>query len=195
MSIEEDKQLLRRRMRALRLVADQKFGPDAALAVTRHGLAAMDRLGLRPGVVVAGYYPIVTELDVRPLLARFEERGVPCALPVVVGPGQPLLFRRWRPIEDVEEGDHGTWQPPVTAAAVRPDVVLVPALAVDGSGYRLGNGGGYYDRTLAALRAAGPIAAVGVTFAALRVERLPHAAHDQRLDWLLSEDGLVRVEP
>jgi len=193
MTVEEEKKRLRKRMRALRLVADQKDGPGAARGVMAHLLAAVDQVGIGPGSVVAGYWPIVTELDGRPLLARLDERGVICALPVVVSAGAPLQFRRWRPLDELEPGVLGTSHPSVTAPEVVPDVVLAPLLAFDGEGYRLGQGGGYYDRTLAALRSRGAVTAVGVGFAAQQVDAVPRSANDERLDWILTEEMLMQV--
>ncbi len=187
-----DKPSLRRRMRQMRLVADQKHGPEAALAVLRHGLAGLGHLGIGEGVGVAGYWPIATELDIRPLLARCDERGAVCGLPVVVGHDH-LAFRRWDPAMIVEEGPRGTWHPPATADEIDPDIVFVPLLAVDDRGVRLGQGAGYYDRTLARLRALRPVTAVGVGYAVQRVTGLPSDAHDQPMDWILTESGLDRV--
>jgi 5-formyltetrahydrofolate cyclo-ligase len=193
LTVEDEKKRLRKRMRALRLVADQKDGPGAARGVMAHLLAAVDKVGIGQGSVVAGYWPIVTELDDRPLLARLDERGVICALPVVVSAGAPLQFRRWRPLDELEPGVLGTSHPLVTTPEVVPDVVLAPLLAFDGEGYRLGQGGGYYDRTLAAMRSRGAVTAVGVGFAVQRVDAVPRSANDERLDWILTEEMLMQV--
>ena len=187
-----DKPALRRRMRQMRLVADQKHGPEAALAVLHHGLAGLASLGLDAGTGVAGYWPIATELDMRPLLARCHARGAVSSLPVVDA-APTLAFRRWDPEMVVEEGPRGTWHPPATADEVEPDIVFVPLLAVDDRGHRLGQGAGYYDRTLARLRATRPVTAVGVGYAVQRVAWLPSEPHDQPLQWILTEAGLERV--
>ncbi len=193
MTVEDEKKRLRKRMRALRLVADQKEGPGAARGVMTQLLAALDKLEIGSGSVVAGYWPIVTELDDRPLLARLDERGVICALPVVVSADAPLLFRRWGPLDELEPGVLGTSHPRVTAPEVVPDVVLAPLLAFDSDGYRLGQGGGYYDRTLAALRSRGALTAIGVGFAVQRTDRVPRDVNDARLDWILTEEMLTQV--
>jgi 5-formyltetrahydrofolate cyclo-ligase len=187
-----DKASLRRRMRQMRLVADQKHGPEASLQVLHLGIAGLRRLGIGTGVGVAGYWPIATELDIRPLLARCDGRGAVCALPVVEADGC-LAFRRWRPQMMLVEGPRGTWHPPAVAGEIEPDIVFIPLLAVDGRGVRLGQGGGYYDRTLARLRARRPVTAVGVGYAVQRVARLPSDAFDQPMDWILTEAGLERV--
>lgn len=193
MTLADEKSALRRRMRALRLVADQKHGPDAAREATAHFLAGLDRVGVRRGTVVAGYWPIITEIDVRPLLAKLDAMGCPCALPAIVDRGAPLAFRRWHPLDDVEAGPLGTFQPPDSAPTVRPDVVIAPMLAVDGRGFRLGQGGGYYDRTLAALDAGGRVVAVGVGYAVQRIAAVPHDGDDRPMDWVLTDAGLEKV--
>jgi 5-formyltetrahydrofolate cyclo-ligase len=194
-SVAEEKRRLRKRMRALRLVADQKEGPDAALAVTRHFLAVLPELEFDAGSTVAGYWPIATELDVRPLLARLHGRGIRCALPAVVAGDDLLVFRRWSPTDDLEPADHDTRQPFATAEVVIPQALLVPLLAVDGSGHRLGYGRGWYDRTLAALRGRGRAVAIGVGYGVQRIERVPSAIGDQTVDWILTERAVERVRP
>lgn len=179
-------------MRKLRLIADQKEGPDAVLAVQRHALARVADLGITAGTIVAGYWPLATEIDIRPLLARLDERGAACALPAIVADSR-LAFRRWRPADTVEQGPRGTWHPPATASVVEPEVLFVPLLAIDDDGFRLGQGGGYYDRVLADLRAQRKITAIGVGYALQHVARLPRDRCDQPVDWLLTEQGLQRV--
>jgi 5-formyltetrahydrofolate cyclo-ligase len=191
--LAEEKRRLRKRMRALRLVVDQKEGPDAALAATRHFLAVLPELGLDAGSTLAGYWPIATELDVRPLLARLHARGIRCALPAIVAGNDLLVFRRWSPTDDLQPADYDTRQPFETADAVIPQALLVPLLAVDGSGHRLGYGRGWYDRTLAALRGRGRAVAIGVGYGVQQLARVPAAFGDQTVDWILTERAIERV--
>jgi len=135
---------------------------------------------------VSGYVPMGDEIDDMVLLARLHALGHVCALPVVVAPGAPLLFRRWRPGDTLVPGVWKIPMPPEDAETVVPDVLLVPLLAFDAAGYRLGYGGGYYDRTLAALRPKGAVA-VGVAFSGQQVAAVPHEDHDERLDWVVTE--------
>ena len=192
-SVAEAKRALRKRLRALRLVADQKEGPDAALAVIRHVLPRVSELGLGTGAVAAGYWPILTEIDVRPLLARLDERGVTCALPCIEDGRPELVFRRWRPTEDLVAGVHDTRQPDPSAPEVVPRVLFVPMLAVDRDGHRLGYGRGWYDRTLGALRRCGRPVAIAIGFGVQLWDRVPFAEGDAPVDWILTERALERV--
>jgi 5-formyltetrahydrofolate cyclo-ligase len=112
---------------------------------------------------------------------------------VVVGKGRPLTFRRWEPGDVLRPAALGIPVPPPEAEEIAPATLLVPLLAFDDAGYRLGYGGGFYDMTIKALREQGGILAVGVAFAGQRVEAVPHGAGDERLDWLLTEKGAIRI--
>jgi 5-formyltetrahydrofolate cyclo-ligase len=158
-----------------------------------HLIASLAEVGIRSGTIVSGYWPMFTEIDVRPLLARLEQHQVMCALPVVTARNEPLTFRRWHPCDALEDGVFGTMHPLSGAPEVRPDVILAPLLAVDRAGYRLGQGGGYYDRTLSALRRQGPLIVVGVGYAVQLVERVPRGEFDQKVDWILTNAALLRA--
>ncbi|MDA8230275.1 MAG: 5-formyltetrahydrofolate cyclo-ligase [Magnetospirillum sp.] len=147
-----------------------------------------------PGTVVAGYWPMGDEIDPVPLMTRLAALGFALALPAVAGHGRPLIFRRWRPGGDLAPGLHGTNHPPETAEPVVPRVVLVPLLAFDRWGRRLGYGGGYYDRTLEGLRADAQVDAIGLAFSAQQVPLVPHDGHDQHLDRVATEMGLMDME-
>ncbi len=190
-ALAAEKQAMRRRIEALRLVADQKDGPDAARAIMHHFIANLAEIGIHRGMIVSGYWPMATEIDVRPLLARLEQHQVICALPVVIARNEPLIFRRWHPCDALEDGVFGTMHPLSGAPEVRPDVVIAPLLAADREGYRLGQGGGYYDRTLSALRRQGPVTVVGVGYAVQLVERVPRGELDQRVDWILTDAAML----
>lgn len=192
-ALAAEKQALRRRVEALRLVADQKDGPDAARAIMHHLITRRAEIGIHPGTIVSGYWPMFTEIDVRPLLARLEQHQVSCALPVVTAQNEPLIFRRWHPRDALEGGVFGTMHPLPGVPEVRPDVIIAPLLAVDRAGYRLGYGGGYYDRTLSALRRQGPLTVIGVGYAVQLVERVPRGELDQKVDWILTDAALVQA--
>ena len=158
--------------------------PDAA------GTAAGQFLRHVPwsaGAIVGGTWPVADEFDPRPLMARLAAQGAVTALPVIVGRAQPLAFRAWSVSESPPPGRHGIPAPGPDCRSVRPDVLLVPLLAFDASGWRLGYGGGYYDQTIASFRAAGGVLAVGLAYAGQEVPDVPHDANDMRLDWIVTE--------
>ncbi len=133
------------------------------------------------------------EIDVRPLLAALHDQGRTLVLPVVAGSGKPLIFRRWQPQMALQVGIFSTRHPGAEAAEEIPGLLLVPLLAFDGRGARLGWGGGFYDRTLAHLRAAGPVIAVGVAYHGQRVERVPQSPDDQLLDWIVTDQDVFEI--
>ncbi len=147
------------------------------------------------GAVVAGYWPFRTEIDPRPLMARLARLGVRLALPVTPPKGSdaPLAFRAWNPETPLQRGAFGVPEPGPEAGTVEPELLLVPLLAFDRSGRRLGYGAGHYDRTIEALRAARPIIALGLAFARQEVERTPVHDHDQLLDAIVTEASYIVV--
>jgi 5-formyltetrahydrofolate cyclo-ligase len=175
----EAKAALRRAM-AERRAAAHAAGQGAAAA----HLSAV--LAPHAGAVLSGYWPMRSEIDPRPAMAA---HAGPLCLPVVQGRGLPLRFRAWTPGAALEEGAFGAMVP-VAGAWLVPRVLIVPMLAFDRRGYRLGYGGGFYDRTLEALRAAGPCLAIGFAFAAQEVAEVPVDGSDQRLDHVVTEAGM-----
>lgn len=139
------------------------------------------------GSVVSAFWPLANEIDTRPAMARLHERGCMVALPVMQGPGRPLLFRRWEPGDELVVADFGTREPHNNKPLCEPDVLLVPMLAFDRAGFRLGYGGGFYDRTLALLRAQGSVTAIGIAYACQELAEVPRGPFDQRLDWIVTE--------
>ncbi len=198
MSADDEKERLRTIARARCRAAAKALGGDAGDALKAQFLAARVAMGV-PSVpdadwrAVAGYWPVKSEMDPRPLLRHLHKRGFDCALPVVVGRGRALHFRRWHPRTALEPAGFGLLEPPSSAPRVTPQVVLAPLLCFDDRGTRLGHGAGYYDYTLAALRRAGRVLAVGIAFSAQQVDRVPDEDHDQRLDWIVTEKGAIQI--
>ncbi|WP_174302207.1 5-formyltetrahydrofolate cyclo-ligase [Caulobacter sp. S45] len=181
MSGTEEKSELRRLLRARRRELRATAFPAAEQVVEVYASQARP-----PPKIAAFYVRCGGELDSKPLSVWFARQGVLICLPVVAAPERPLIFRE---ITGVLEPDTlGLPAPPPHAKAVEPDLIFVPLLGFDRTGARLGQGGGYYDRTLAARRASGPPArAIGLAYAAQEVPRIPTDAFDQRLDGVLTE--------
>ena len=143
------------------------------------------------GTTVSAYWPIRDELDCRPLLHALAESGAICALPTVVGRDRPLVFRRWRPGDTLIEAGFGLHEPAGSAEPLTPHIVVAPLLAVDPAGCRLGYGGGYYDRTIAALRRGGEVMAVGIGYDVQIRPSVPAGPGDVRVDWVVSDQRIV----
>jgi 5-formyltetrahydrofolate cyclo-ligase len=184
--IEAQKTALRDDARRVRNAITSEERADAAERLARLPLPFAS--GERE--LIGGYHPTPKEFDCLPLLRRLAGDGWALALPAVVGDA-PLLFHRWAFGERLTKGQRGIMQP-ASGEIVRPALLLIPLLAFDPRGYRLGYGGGHYDRTLDALRADGPVLAIGVAFDAQEVAQLPVGPHDQRLDWILTPSGARR---
>lgn len=187
MAISAEKQQLRAVLRSRR----------AALAAAQPGhAAALAGFAVEPvfatAAVIAGYWPLPGEADVLPLLAALHQRGHALALPRMVGPQHGLAFHAWEPGAALARGAYGIAEPLAAAPLAVPDLVLVPLLGFDRAGRRLGYGGGFYDRTLAAARAERPTRVIGIAFAGQELENLPEEPFDQRLDGMLTERGLIR---
>jgi 5-formyltetrahydrofolate cyclo-ligase len=183
MTLAEQKATLRRAAFARRKAAHAE-GRDAA---AQAALAAY--LAPWAGRALAGYLPIRTEIDPTPVMAAW---AGPVAVPVIDGPGRPLRFLRWTPGGRMVPGPFGVPVPEMGEEVV-PDVLIVPLVAFDRGGGRLGYGGGFYDRTLAALRAGAAVHAVGFAYAAQEEDRLPREATDARLDAIVTECEVVHA--
>ncbi|HEY0292918.1 MAG TPA: 5-formyltetrahydrofolate cyclo-ligase [Hansschlegelia sp.] len=155
--------------------------------------AAADIAARAPGAVVSAFISIRGEIDTAPLLRRLGAAGVRLCLPVIVAKAEPLVFRGWRPGEPLEEKRFGLLEPPPSAPELIPDILFVPLAAFDRRGFRLGYGGGFYDRTLEKLRATAPARAIGLAFALQEVDEVPTDAFDQPLDGVLTENGFLAI--
>ena len=177
--------------------AERKKQIDARLAVSandRADMAArirshlMQAIASVEGSCVSVFWPIRGEPDLRPLVPHVIAMGGTCALPVVVERGQPLVFRAWAPGEPLQRG---VWNIPVPAAGreIEPDIVVAPTVAFDSACYRLGYGGGYFDRTLAAIRKRPRVFGVGYSLAA--VPTIHPQAHDIPMDSIVTHEGVI----
>lgn len=188
--ILEAKAALRRTSRQRRREA-ASGGDKAATGVCRR---LLDSLVIPAEATVSGYWPLRDELDPRPILSALAARGQRLCLPVVVESGAALVFRGWRPDMSLEPAAFGTQVPGADCPILEPDILLVPLLAFDRRGHRLGYGGGFYDRTLAGLRGRRPVLAVGLAFAAQEVDEVPVEAGDQPLDRVVTEREVMTPE-
>lgn len=178
---------LRQQMRARR----RELAISAPLATARLLTLVRETNLFQRGKGVAGYWPLGDELDPRPLLRAARDVGAHVLLPCVVALDTPLLFRHWQEGDELSPDMAGIPAPTERSAEKRPDLLLIPLLAFDGRGHRLGYGKGYYDRTIAHLKQAGrPLRAVGLAYDGQRVATLPADRHDQPLDAVLTEQGL-----
>jgi 5-formyltetrahydrofolate cyclo-ligase len=188
LQIESQKQAMRAQARAKRRNIRTDIREHSADVVANIDL---DLLGAPPGPLAA-YFPVRSELDTLPLLRRLVREGWELALPVIVD-NEPLEFHEWTFGAPMQTGPFGIPQP-VGSALVSPSVLLVPLLAFDKRCYRLGYGGGHYDRTLAALRKERSIVGIGLAFNEQEVEEVPACPYDERLDWILTPSGPVRAK-
>jgi len=185
--LEDPKAALRREAMARRdvLSADARKAAAEAIAARKFPLA------VAPGTIVSGFMPLQTEIDPLPLMRTLAEAGAALALPVVAGRGKPLVMRAWHWGDPLAEGVWGIREPKPEAAEVEPDILLVPLLAFDRAGHRIGYGAGYYDLTMAGLRARKAITAVGVAFADQEIPVVPATPRDARLDLVLTEREVI----
>jgi 5-formyltetrahydrofolate cyclo-ligase len=181
---------LRAEARAIRREAHLAAGPGAGLLIADNFLV---KFPWREARAIAGYVSIGDEADVMPLLGQLAGFDAGLALPAVAAPDAALEFRRWHPEDTLEPGPFSTHHPSDAAERVVPDLLLVPLLAFDRKGGRLGYGGGYYDRTLASLRKQGSVIAVGIGYEAQKRDGLPMEAHDQKLDWIVTEQDVWEI--
>lgn len=187
--IEETKAALRTEAHKRRAQLHPSLRLDAASDAVAHFLG---HLPPGRGEVVAAYWPIRDELDIKHLIVTLIHAGQPVALPVVLGDEEPLELRLWQEGAPLYEAGFGTLAPEHGAPRVEPDVILMPLLGFDRHGTRLGYGGGYYDRTLAHLARRPRL--VGFAFARQEIDHIPRDAHDVPLDAVVTELGVRHFE-
>lgn len=183
MTAPHDKAALRAALNTRR----RREGEELPKAAEALAFRFPEALAPATGAVAAGYVPVRGEISPGPLMARLSGAGARLALPVTGAAGAPLVFRAWSWGEPLEPGAFGIPVPVAGAELVAPDLLLVPLLGFDHAGRRLGWGKGYYDATLASLRARASVLAIGLAYEVQRVWALPEEAHDQRLDWIITE--------
>jgi 5-formyltetrahydrofolate cyclo-ligase len=184
--------------------ADLKASVRRDAVARRDALPAADRLAaaeaiaarpfplpIIPGAIVSGFMPLKTEINPLPLMRALGQRGAKLALPVIDGRGKPLVMRAFRFGDELNSGQWGIKEPKPEAGDVVPDILLTPLLAFDRIGNRIGYGAGYYDMTIAKFRAAKPVVAVGLAYAAQEIPAVPVTERDARLDLVLTEREII----
>lgn len=188
--VRAEKQALRLEMRRRRAAVVQERGREFALALAEWGIGFLE---LPPTTIVSAFCSMPDEIDTGPLLDKLHVDGLRICLPVMQGKGKPLLFRSWVPSDEMNVVMWGIHEPKAASPVLQPQVLLVPLLAFDRDGWRLGYGGGFYDRTLRIERLEGAPIAVGIGLDELEVDAVPHLDYDERLDWVLTPSGPRRL--
>jgi 5-formyltetrahydrofolate cyclo-ligase len=186
-TIEDTKAGLRRDA----LAARDRLAPDARAAAAQTIAARPFPVAVGPGTIVSGFIPMKSEINPIPLMRGLAAAGAKLALPVVAGRGKPLIMRAYAIGDTLASGQWGIREPRPDAPEVFPDILLVPMLAFDRSGHRIGYGAGYYDMTITALRARKAITAVGIAFAVQEIAAVPTTPRDARLDLVLTEREVI----
>ena len=186
--VDTEKSDLRRLAQARRDELSSEMRMRDAAALCQHASVITTLAG--PSAVFSSYRALGSECDPAPLEAALRERGHAIALPVIKKIGEPLIFRIWAPGDPLVSRRWGIEEPDDRASLVEPDVLLMPLLAFDSAGWRLGYGGGFYDRTLARLKTIKPIVTIGIAYDNQEVDAVPHSAYDERLDWIMTPSAL-----
>jgi len=182
--MSDTKATLRRQARARRAELAQAV-PDFSQRIAHHAAS----LDIAPDSLIGAYMALPGEADPHLLLQALVARGCTLAFPRVHAKGEPLVFHHWNRGRELMKGSYGIAEPAPDWPVARPVILLVPLLAFDKAGHRLGYGGGFYDRAIASLQ---PVRTIGVAFAGQEVEPLPHEPHDRALDAVITESGLRR---
>ena len=186
-AISEQKSALRAQVLALRDVMPAAQRQAAAETIAARALP----VEVAPGMIVSGFMPMKTEINPLPLLRKLSEQGAHLALPCIAGRGHPLIMRAWKIGDEFKAGQWGIREPLPEAPEIAPDIVIVPLAAFDRTGQRIGYGAGYYDMTLARLRATKKVVAIGIAFAVQEIAAVPATERDERLDFVLTEREII----
>lgn len=192
MSLIDQKRIVRLAAQEKRRRVAADASPDAGAMLAMHVAQLVETL---PNIKsITGFLPIGDEIDILPCLNRLRADGYEIGLPVVIEKHQPLVFRAWVDGDELQAGPLKTRHPLPQAPEITPDVLLVPQLAYDGSGYRIGWGGGFYDRTLASLKSnGGQIHAIGVAYDEQQIDKVPVGEFDVAVDWIVTEKRSLKI--
>jgi 5-formyltetrahydrofolate cyclo-ligase len=179
------------KLRADAIVRRDALAPELRQAAAEAIAARPFLLPILPGMIVSGFMPLKSEINPLPLMQKLAEAGARLALPAIAGRGNPLVMRAWEFGGPLDRGQWGIREPKPEAPEVAPDIMLVPLLAFDRRGHRIGYGAGYYDMTINRVRGLKPVIAIGVAFAAQEVPEVPASPRDERLDLVLTEREVI----
>lgn len=146
------------------------------------------------GSAISAFWPLAEELDTLPLLHALHQQGHQMLLPVMLGAGQPLQFACWQPGDELVEAAFKTLEPSKDKARMQPDIMLCPLLAFDRRGYRMGYGGGFYDRSIAQISQHKQVLTIGLAFAAQEVSQVPTGEFDVPLDMIVTEEEIIHIK-
>ena len=191
LTMSDEIQVRKERIRRDALARRDAMLPEIRQAAAEAIAAREFPLAIVPGAIVSGFMPLKSEINPLPLMQKLAGQGAQLALPAIAGRGKPLILRAWQPGAPLERGQWGIREPTADAAEVEPDILLVPLLAFDRAGHRIGYGAGYYDLTIARLRARKAVMAVGLAFAIQEVPAVPATPRDARLDLVLTEREMI----
>lgn len=193
LSLPEQKNRLRPLMYARRAELAHREGATAALELSRRVASWLaGASGSRR--IVSAFLPIRTEIDTRPLITKLCAAGITVVLPTIVGDNPNLEFRAWQPGEPLAKGAFGVEEPLSEADVLDPTTLIVPLLAFDRDGYRLGYGGGYYDRAIDRLKAKHTVQAIGIAYDGQEVVHVPREGHDERLTAIITPERVIEFE-
>jgi 5-formyltetrahydrofolate cyclo-ligase len=178
-------------LRGEALTKRDALSPEDRAAAAEAIAARAFPVPFKPGAIISGFMPLKSELNPLPLMRKLAEAGATLALPAIAGRGKPLFMRAYAFGDELARGQWGIREPKPEAAEVAPDILLVPLAAFDRTGNRIGYGAGYYDMTIAALRAKKKVTTVGLAFAAQEVPKVPVTERDERLDFVLTEREVI----
>lgn len=190
LSIDEQKQAFRQQAKAVRLAAYHQT-PTAGEQIAQRLLA----IAKPEQATISAFWPLAEELDTLPLLHALHGQGHQMLLPVMLGAGKPLEFATWQPGDELKQAAFKTLEPSDEKARLAPDIMLCPLLAFDRRGYRMGYGGGFYDRSIAQLQEQGNLVTIGIAFAAQEVEEIPIGEYDMPLDMIVTEQEVIKTAP
>ena len=178
-------------LRGEALTKRDALSPEERAAAAEAIAARAFPIPFKAGTIVSGFMPLKSELNPVPLMRKLAEAGAKLALPAIAGRGSPLIMRAYAFGDELARGQWGIREPKPEAAEVATDILLVPLAAFDRAGHRIGYGAGYYDMTIAALRAKKTVTAVGLAFAAQEISSVPATPRDEALDLVLTEHEVI----